>query len=256
MAGSYDVIGYGRVVSTAVAIIIIQAIVCGLAALPVVAVWQWLDVPRISTGMRPVVISALIVPSYAVFALFLVLISPIVNRLTRTRSPDQITLRLTGLEPPLLMWMRYVVSIYVVRVFAGTLLRGTPLWTAYLRWNGARIGRGVFINTLAITDHNLLSIGDHVVIGADVHIGGHTVEGGLLKTARVTIGDDVTIGVGSVIDIGVRIGAGAQVGAMSLVTKFMTLEGHTTYVGIPAVPLIPPPVDGRTPPPHNLSKTG
>ena len=59
-----------------------------------------------------------------------------------------------------------------------------------------------------------------------------------MKTARVTIGDDVTIGVGSVIDIGVRIGAGAQVGALSLVTKFMTLEGNTTYVGIPAVPLI------------------
>ncbi len=238
MAGSYDVIRYGRMLPTAVAIIVMQAIVCGLAALPVVVVWQWLDVAHMTPAMRPLVISALIMPSYAVFALFLVLISPIVNRLTRTRSPDQITLRLTGLEPPLLRWMRYVVSIYVVRVFAGTLLRGTPLWTAYLRWNGARIGRGVFINTLAITDHNLLSIGDNVVIGADVHMGGHTVEGGLLKTARVTIGDDVTIGVGSVIDIGVRIGAGAQVGALSLVTKFMTLEGNTTYVGIPAVPLI------------------
>ena len=240
MAGSYDVISYGRVVSTAVAIVVIQAMVCGLAALPVVVVWQWLDVPHVSAGVRPLVISALIVPSYAAFALTLVLISPIVNRLTGTRSPDQITLRLTGLEPPLLMWVRYVASIYVVRVFAGTLLRGTPVWTAYLRWSGARIGRGVFVNTLAITDHNLLSIGDNVVIGADVHLGGHTVEGGLLKTARVTIGDDVTIGVGSVIDIGVRIGAGAQVGALSLVTKFMTLEANTTYAGIPAVPLIRP----------------
>jgi acetyltransferase-like isoleucine patch superfamily enzyme len=225
---------------TAVAIIVMQAIVCGLAALPAVGVWQWLDVSHISPSMRPLVISALIVPSYAAFGLFLVLISPIVNRLTATRSPDQLTLRLSGLEPPLLMWVRYVVSIYVVRVFAGPLLRGTPLWTAYLRWNGARIGRGVFINTLAITDHNLLSIGDNVVIGADVHMSGHTVEGGLLKTARVTIGDDVTIGVGAVIDIGVRIGAGAQVGALSLVTKFMTLEGNTTYVGIPAVPLVRP----------------
>ena len=237
MAESYGVIRYGRVVSTVVGIIVIQAIVCGLAALPVVVVWQWLDVPHIAAGMRPLVISALIVPSYAAFALTLILISPIVNRLTGARSPDQVMLRIADLEPPVLTWVRSVVSIYIVRVLAGPLLRGTPLWTAYLRWNGARIGRGVFVNTLAITDHNLLSIGDNVVIGAEVHLGGHTVEGGLLKTARVTIGHDVTIGVGSVIDIGVRIGAGAQVGAMSLVTKFMTLEENTTYAGIPVIPL-------------------
>lgn len=240
MAGSYGVIRYGRVVSTVVGIIVMQAFVCGLSALPVVVAWQWLDPLHLAAGMRTLVISALIVPSYAAFALTLILISPVVNRLTGTRSPDQVTLRLSDLERPLLTWVRYVVSIYIVRVMAGTLLRGTPLWTAYLRWNGARIGRGVFVNTLAITDHNLLSIGDNVVIGADVHMGGHTVEGGFLKTGRVTIGDDVTIGVSSVIDIGVRIGAGAQVGALSLVTKFMTLEENTTYAGIPAVPLARP----------------
>jgi mannose-6-phosphate isomerase-like protein (cupin superfamily) len=33
--------------------------------------------------------------------------------------------------------------------------RHTYLGTAYLRWNGARIGRGVFINTLAITDRRV-----------------------------------------------------------------------------------------------------
>jgi len=244
MAGSYGVIRYGRVISAVASIIVMQAIVCGLAALPVVVTWQWIDVSQLSVGVRSLIISALVVPSYAVFTVTLILISPVVNRLTGTRSPDQVTLRLADLDPALLTWIRYVVSIYIVRVFAGTLLRGTPLWTAYLRWNGARIGRGVFINTLAITDHNLLSIGNNVVIGADVHMSGHTVESGRLKTGRVTIGSDVTIGVGAVIDIGVRIGAGAQVGALSLVTKFMTLEGNTTYAGIPAVPL-PRPADQR-----------
>jgi acetyltransferase-like isoleucine patch superfamily enzyme len=240
MPGSYGLIRYGRVVSTVASIILMQSIVCGLAALPVVVMWQWIDVRHLSVGAQSLLISALVVPSFAMFALTLILISPIVNRLTGTRSPDQVTLRLADLDPALLMWMRFVVSIYIVRVFAGTLLRGTPVWTAYLRWNGARIGRGVFINTLSITDHNLLSIGNNVVIGADVRMSGHTVESGLLKTGRVTIGDDVTIGIGAVIDIGVRIGNGAQVGALSLVTKFMTLETNTTYAGIPAVPLIRP----------------
>jgi hypothetical protein len=100
--------------------------------------------------------------------------------------------------------------------------------------NGARIGRRVFINTVSIADHNLLEIGDDVVIGADVHISGHTVEGGLLKTALVRLGSEVTIGLGSVIDIDVEIGRGSQIGALTFVAKHSRLEGHATYVGIPA----------------------
>ena len=65
------------------------------------------------------------------------------------------------------------------------------MWTAYLRMNGARIGRRVYINTLLLSDHNLLAIGDDVVIGANVCLSGHTVESGLLKTGRVTIGNRV-----------------------------------------------------------------
>ncbi len=35
------------------------------------------------------------------------------------------------------------------------------------RVTGARIGRRVYVNTLFISDHNLLEFGDDVVIGAD-----------------------------------------------------------------------------------------
>jgi acetyltransferase-like isoleucine patch superfamily enzyme len=86
-------------------------------------------------------------------------------------------------------------------------------------------------------DHNLLEIGDDVVIGADVHISGHTVEGGLLKTAPVRLGSHVTVGLGSVIDIDVEIGSGCQIGALTLVPKHSRLEGHAVYVGIPARPI-------------------
>jgi len=92
----------------------------------------------------------------------------------------------------------------------------------------------VFINTLSIADHNLLDIGDDVVIGADVHISGHTVEGGVVKTARVRLGSNVTIGLGSVIDIDVEIADGCQIGAFTLVPKHARLEPNTVYVGIPA----------------------
>jgi len=106
--------------------------------------------------------------------------------------------------------------------------------TAYIRMNGARIVRRVFINTLSIADHNLLELGDDVIVGADVHISGHTVEAGLLKTAGVRLASEVTVGLGSVIDIDVEVGPHCQIGALTLVPNRSRLEWHGVYIGIPA----------------------
>ncbi len=38
-----------------------------------------------------------------------------------------------ALEWPLLYWVRYMVSVHVVRLFAGSVFRAMPLWTFYLR---------------------------------------------------------------------------------------------------------------------------
>lgn len=124
-------------------------------------------------------------------------------------------------------------AIHLVRLLAGLLVRGTPVWTAYLRLSGARIGRRVYINTLGLSDYNLLAFDDDVVVGADVHIAGHTVERGLVITAPVHLGSNVTIGASSIVDIGVTAGDGCQVGALSFVPKYTTLAGGGVYVGIP-----------------------
>jgi acetyltransferase-like isoleucine patch superfamily enzyme len=99
--------------------------------------------------------------------------------------------------------------------------------------NGARIGRRVFVNSLFISDHNLLEFGDDVVIGGEVHLSGHTVEGGVVKTARVRLGHDVTVGLGSIIDIGVDVGPRCQIGAMSFVPKHTKLPAGSVYAGVP-----------------------
>lgn len=91
----------------------------------------------------------------------------------------------------------------------------------------------MYVNTLFISDHNLLEFDDEVVIGADVHLSGHTVEGGVVKTAGVRLGRNMTIGLGSVIDIDVEAGPDCQVGALSLVPKHTKLAARTIYAGIP-----------------------
>jgi acetyltransferase-like isoleucine patch superfamily enzyme len=173
-------------------------------------------------------------PSYALFVLILMPLSAIVTRTLGWRTPPRAEMRIADSSWPLLDWARYAAANHVVRVLAGQFLRGTPPWTAYLRLCGARIGRRVYVNSLSVSDYNLLEFGDDVVIGADAHIAGHTVERGMVKTAPVTLGPRVTVGVGSIVDIGVTIGADCEIGALSLVPKHVTLERGGVYVGVPA----------------------
>ena len=149
------------------------------------------------------------------------------------RTPENAELPIREASWPLLHWARYMISIQFVRIFAGPLFRATPVWTLYMRLNGATMGARVFVNSLAVTDHNLLDFGDDVIVGGDVHLSGHTVENGMLKTARVRLGRGVTVGVGSVVGIGVEAGDRAQIGALSLVPKFSRLEGDAVYAGTP-----------------------
>jgi acetyltransferase-like isoleucine patch superfamily enzyme len=211
--------------------------VCGVSLMPVLLLWIELTNIVGSNSGALLVFSLAVVPSFVLFALCLMVVSPLATRLLGWQTPPDAELRLSEMSWPLLGWVRYGASIHLVRVVAGTLFRGTPLWTWHLRLGGARLGKRVYVNSLGVSDYNLLDFGDDVVIGAAVHLSGHTVEGGVVKTAHVRLGDNVTIGIGSVIEIDVEIGAHAQVGAMSFVPKHARLKGGVVYVGVPAAPI-------------------
>jgi acetyltransferase-like isoleucine patch superfamily enzyme len=184
-----------------------------------------------------VLISVAIVPTYVAFALCLLVVSPVGVRLVRWHTPSNAEMRIAEMGWPLLGWARYGASVHVARIVAGTLFRGTPLWTLHLRLHGARLGKRVYVNSLSVSDYNLLECGDDVVIGGGVHLSGHTVEAGVVKTARVRLGNNVTIGLNSVIEIGVTVGSNSQVGALSFVPKHAELKGGVVYAGAPAVPI-------------------
>jgi acetyltransferase-like isoleucine patch superfamily enzyme len=224
-----------RIVVTATAIVIVQTIICGVAMLPAVLLWRGgVALAPAGSTRELVAASMLLIPGYIVFALCLMPVSAILMRMVGARTPPRAELRISEMSWPLMNWVQYMSASHIVRLASGAVFRGSPLWTAYLRMNGARIGKRVFINTLSIADHNLLELGDDVVIGADVHISGHTVEDGMLKTAGVRVGSHVTIGLGSAIDIDVDIGDGCQIGALTLVPKHARLDANAVYVGIPA----------------------
>jgi acetyltransferase-like isoleucine patch superfamily enzyme len=227
-----------RIAWTIVSLLAVQAVVCGLAAAPVVFFWRWLTgLEILHPAARWAIVSLGIAPSYVLFALCLLVVSPLVLRLAGWSTPPDVEMRIADMDWTLLRWVRFGASIHLVRLASGSLFRGTPVWTTHLRLCGARLGRRVYVNSLSVSDYNLLECGDDVVIGAGVHMAGHTVEAGVVKTARVRLGDDVTIGLGSVIGIGVEIGSNAQVGALSFVPKHAVLPGGRIYVGAPVRPL-------------------
>lgn len=222
-----------RLAWTVVSIVVVQTIVCGLAMVPAVALWAFVASLPVSILTRLLLFSGIAIPSTVAFAVTLLIVSPIATWVTRTRTPANLELRIADMSWPLMTWARYMVAIHIVRVFAGTLFRGSPFWTAYLRLNGARLGRGVYINTLHISDHNLLDFGDQVIIGSEVHVSGHTVESGVVKTGNVRLGDQVTVGLGTTIEIGVVAGDRCQIGALSFVPKHTALDAGAVYVGSP-----------------------
>jgi acetyltransferase-like isoleucine patch superfamily enzyme len=231
-----------RFVWTIVSIFVVESVIFGLAALPAVVFFRWHASWSIeSTSLKTVVLVMALVPSYAIFALLLMVLSAGTMKLLGWRPVAPAEMVIADLDWPLCDWARYQISAHVVAFFAGGLLRATPVWSMYMRLNGARFGRRVWVNSLGVTDHCLLEFGDDVVVGAGVHLSGHTVERGVVRTAPVRIGAGSTIGVNAHVEIGVDIGRHCQVGSLSMVPKFSVLSGPGTYVGVPArlIDLIP-----------------
>ena len=227
-----------RIAWTVASLVTVQTLVCGVSAAPVVLIWYGLvSVTAPAPIARLALFSVAIAPSYVLFALCVMIVSPLTTRLLRWRTPPDAEMRIADMDWALLRWVRYGASIHLARVIAGTWLRGTPLWTSHLRLSGARLGKRVYVNSLSVSDYNLIECGDDVVIGGAVQMSGHTVEAGIVKTARVRLGHNVTIGLGSVIEIGVEIGSDSQVGALSFVPKYTKLKGGVVYAGAPAMPI-------------------
>ncbi len=211
-----------------------ECVILGAAVLPAVSFWTWLyDWSAIPEWAQVLAMAMAFVPAYLLFAASVMMYSAMAARLFRWQTPPGLNVRLADMSWPVLDWGRYLITIHVVRIFGGAVFRSTPVWVMYLRLNGARIGKGCWVNSLKLMDHSLLDFDDHVVIGSDASVSGHIIERGMLKTAPVRLGRGVTIGINSVVGIGTTIGDNTQVGALSVVPKFSALAENAVYAGAP-----------------------
>jgi acetyltransferase-like isoleucine patch superfamily enzyme len=131
-------------------------------------------------------------------------------------------------------WGSYNAAISVVRIFCGEAMRATPLWTYYLKANGAKIGPGVYVNTARLNDHNLLVLEEKAVVGGDAKLVAHLVEKGMVRAQKVIMRKRAVLGINSVVGPGVEIGEGSVVGAMSFVPKGTRIPPNEAWGGVPA----------------------
>ncbi|MFB9835268.1 Pls/PosA family non-ribosomal peptide synthetase [Actinoallomurus acaciae] len=113
-------------------------------------------------------------------------------------------------------------------------LNGTPFKGVIWRLLGVRIGRRVFDDGCSMPDRTLVTIGDDCALGAGSVIQCHSLEEGVFKSDRTTIGAGCTLGAEAFVHYGVTMGDGAVLDADSFLMKGEEVPPHARWRGNPA----------------------
>jgi non-ribosomal peptide synthetase-like protein len=112
---------------------------------------------------------------------------------------------------------------------------GTALMPAYLRALGADIGRGVWCETLAITEFDVVRVGDGCAINRGACLETHLFHDRLMRIGPNDLGNGSTLGPHSATLPDTTLGAGCVVGARSVVLRGEDIPGGTSWHGVPVV---------------------
>jgi non-ribosomal peptide synthetase-like protein len=113
-------------------------------------------------------------------------------------------------------------------------LRGTPLLPWALWLFGARIGRGVYMDTTDLTEFDCVRIGDEAELNGWSGPQTHLFEDRVMKIGYVEIGAQASIGESSTVLYDTRVGDRVVLGPLTLVAKGERLPPDTRWEGSPA----------------------
>jgi non-ribosomal peptide synthetase-like protein len=139
----------------------------------------------------------------------------------------------------LFVWLSEAVTVAYESLAVPALLdhlRGTPWLPWALRCLGARIGKGVWLNTTDFTEFDCVEIGDHAELNAYSGPQTHLFEDRIMRIGRVTIGEGATLGVRTTVLYDSSVGAYCRLGPLTLVAKGEHLPKGTRWSGSPASP--------------------
>ena len=113
---------------------------------------------------------------------------------------------------------------------------GTPVLNLWFRLMGARIGKGVWIETHWLPETDLVVLGDGATVNSGTVVQTHLFHDRMLALDTVTLRRGATLGPNSVILPAATIGRHSVVGPVSLVMRGESLPDKTLWIGNPIGP--------------------
>lgn len=124
---------------------------------------------------------------------------------------------------------------------------GTPVLNLWLRALGASIGRGVWCETYALPEADLVTLGAGAAVNRGCVVQTHLFHDRIMRTGAVVLESGATLGPHSVALPAARLGAGATIGPASLVMRGDHVPPSTRWHGNPITPWIPQNTGRRQP---------
>jgi len=113
-------------------------------------------------------------------------------------------------------------------------LRGSPFLPWGMRLFGAKIGRGVFMDTTDITEFDCVTVGDWCAVNAGSALQTHLYEDRVMKVGRVNLGQGITVGGSATVLYDTHVGDFARIGPLTIIMKGESIPAHSSWQGAPA----------------------
>ncbi|HEV7874612.1 MAG TPA: Pls/PosA family non-ribosomal peptide synthetase, partial [Enterovirga sp.] len=121
------------------------------------------------------------------------------------------------------MWSWWAMRTEAVAVLYGGLVgkaslefaRGTPFLPMALRVFGARIGRGVYMDSTDVTEFDCVHIGDFAVLNDHAVLQTHLYEDRIMKVGRIEVGRGVSVGTSAKVLYDTKVGDYARLGSLT-----------------------------------------
>ncbi|MGW0704562.1 Pls/PosA family non-ribosomal peptide synthetase [Streptomyces sp. NPDC002643] len=124
------------------------------------------------------------------------------------------------------------VEVLAVPWLAGS-VPGTPLMNAWLRGLGARIGKGVWVESYWLPETDLVVLGDGATVNRGCVLQTHLFHDRILRTDTVELREGATLGPGGIVLPGSVVGARTTLGPASLVMAAESVPDDTRWLGNP-----------------------
>ncbi|MEU4689551.1 Pls/PosA family non-ribosomal peptide synthetase [Actinoplanes sp. NPDC023714] len=134
------------------------------------------------------------------------------------------------------VWRNELADTFVEVLAAPWLFRfatGTPLLTLWMRTLGAKIGRGVWLETLWLPEFDLVRLGDGATVNRGCVVQTHLFHDRIMAMDEVTLDAGATLGPHGIVLPGAGIGARTTVGPGSLVTRGDAVPADSKWIGNP-----------------------